>query len=183
MINKPTPRPTPTTPTLQPTTGPNRPLLHNHRPPPPIFVSQLPPHQSQPLSKPRSKLWKVVERGGNKEGRAKKRIGEGETPIWDRETHRERKTSIWATEREQSTDLSEELEAFGFGFEQNQEIKRIGQSEKEKKSTTTSCGDEQGGRARSFWPWTCFGREGSLFFGRERGSFEFWKREEAWRMF
>ena len=21
------------------------------------------------------------------------------------------------------------------------------------------------------------------FFGRERGSFEFWKREEAWRMF
>ena len=83
-----------TKPTLWPTTGPNWPLLHNYWPPPPIFVSQLPPHRSQPVSKPRSKLWKVVERGGNKEGRAKKGIGERETPVW------ERKTLIWATERE-----------------------------------------------------------------------------------
>ncbi|KAK9988056.1 hypothetical protein SO802_028295 [Lithocarpus litseifolius] len=44
--------------TLRPTTGPNRPLLHNHQPPPPIFVSQLPPHRSQPLSKPRSQTQK-----------------------------------------------------------------------------------------------------------------------------
>ena len=50
-----------------------------------------------------------------------------------------------------------------------------------KKSTTTSCcggsgsGDKQGGRARSFWPWTCFGIERSPFFRRER---KFWVLEE-----
>ena len=38
--------------------------------------------------------------------------------------------------------MSKELEAFEFEFrfQQNQEIKRVGQLKKEKKSTTTSCG-------------------------------------------
>ena len=65
-----------------------------------------------------------MERGGNKEGRVERGIGEGE-----RRSERER-------EKEQSTDLRKEFEAFGigFGFEQNQEIKRVGQSKKEKKA-------------------------------------------------
>ena len=94
-------------PTIRPTTGPNWPLLHNHQPPTPIFVSQLPSHPSQPLSKPRSKLWEVVERGGNKGGQAEGGIGEGETPIWDRETQ-ERKTPIWERERERAKYQSEQ---------------------------------------------------------------------------
>ena len=91
-----------------------------------------------------------VSRKGNWGGR--------DAGLRQRDPPSEKDINLSHTEREQSTDLSEELEAFGFGFgfEQNQEIKRMGQSEKEKKSTTTNCGggggDEQGGRARSFWP-------------------------------
>ena len=59
-----------------------------------------------------------VSRRGNRKGRD---IDLTKRPI-DRERHRSEPER--EREREQSTDLSEELEAFG--FEQNQEIKRVG---------------------------------------------------------
>ena len=96
---------------------------------------------------------------GRKQGGTSRKGNQGGRDIGlrQRDPPSEKDINLSHTEREQSTDLSEELEAFGFGFEQNQEIKRMGQSEKKKKKgTTNSCGggsgDEQGGRARSFWP-------------------------------
>ena len=54
-------------------------------------------------------------------------LREKDTDLSHRERERERER-----ERAQSIDLSKELEEFG--FEQNQEIKRVGQSKKEKKA-------------------------------------------------
>ena len=55
---------------------------------------------------------------------------------WERETHRfERETHLSKREREikASKSREDELEPFGFGFERNPEIERMGLSEKEKK--------------------------------------------------
>ena len=57
-----------------------------------------------------------------------------DTDLRQRDPLREKDINLSHREREQSTDLSEELEAFRFGFEQSQEIKRMGQSEKGKKA-------------------------------------------------
>ena len=67
---------------------------------------------------------------GRKKGGASKKGNRGgrDTDLRQRDPSREKDIDLSHTQRKQSTDLSEELEAFGFGFgfEQNQEIKRMG---------------------------------------------------------
>ena len=72
---------------------------------------------------------------GRKQGGTSRKGNQGGRDIGlrQRDPPSEKDINLSHTEREQSTDLSEELEAFGFGFEQNQEIKRMGQSKKKKK--------------------------------------------------
>ena len=76
-------------------------------------------------------------REGRKQGGASRKGNQGgrDTGLRQKDPPREKDIDLSHRERGQSTDLSEELEAFGFGFrfEQNQEIKRMSQSEKEKK--------------------------------------------------
>ena len=74
---------------------------------------------------------------GRKQGGASKKGNRGwrDIDLRQRDPLREKDINLSHREREQSTDLSEELEAFGFGFgfDQNQEIKRMGGQRKKKK--------------------------------------------------
>ena len=135
-INKPTPRPTPTTdPPFDPPPDPTdhyfTTIDHHHR-----FLFHNYHHTDLNLSlnpdQNYGRLWRgeEIRRGEQKVELGRERHqSETERPM------REKDIDLSHRVREQSTDLSEELEAFrfGFGFKKNQEIKRMGQSEKEKK--------------------------------------------------